>query len=218
VLRLVSFQRSASGNDVAPREGVEPVDPLAALGLAAVEGDREAQRTLIVALGPALLRAVRGVLGVRHPDVEDVLQESMTALLSALPGFRGECQTVHFACRVAVQTAMNARRRASYRLRYTPSAAPDELAELARDERTPAEACAALARREALRGLLDGLSLEKSEVLVLHTILGYSVEETARATRVPVNTVRSRLRAALSALRSRVHADRALLESLDVNS
>ena len=213
---MVSFRQTASARDAEARERVEPVDPLAALGLAAVEGDREAQRTLIVALGPPLLRAVRGVLGLHHPEVEDTLQEAMTAVLSALPGFRGECQTVHFACRVAVQTAMNARRRASYRLRYTPSAAPEELAELARDERTPAEACAASARREVLRSLLDGLSLAQSEVLALHTILGYSIEETARATRVPVNTVRSRLRAALSTLRSRVHADRALLEGLDV--
>jgi RNA polymerase sigma factor (sigma-70 family) len=194
---------------------VEQVDPLDALVAAAARGEREAQRTLLVALGPALLRTVRGVLGAHHGDVEDVLQEAMVALISALPSFRGECQTVHFASRVAVQTAMNARRRAGYRARYTPSAAPEELSELARDEHSPAEDMAAAGRRAALNGLLDELPPAQSEALVLHTVLGYSVEETARATEAPVNTVRSRLRAALAALRVRVQSDRALLDSLD---
>jgi RNA polymerase sigma-70 factor (ECF subfamily) len=215
VLRLVRFQKPAAPAQGEVREAVDPVDPLAALAVAAVDGNREAQRTLLVALGPALLRAVRGVLGAQHPDVEDVLQESMSASLAALTSFRGECQIVHFACRVGVQTAMNARRRASYRARYTPNASPDELAELARDEHSPAEAYVAAARRAALSSLLDELPPAQSEALVLHTVLGYSVEETARTTGAPVNTVRSRLRAALAALRARVHTDRALLERLD---
>jgi RNA polymerase sigma-70 factor, ECF subfamily len=214
VLRLVRFSRAATSECA---EGqVSPVDPLAALGRAATHGDREAERTLLVALGPALLRAVRGVLGAGDADVEDVLQESMTALLSTLPSFRGECQTVHFACRVAVQTALNARRRARYRARYTPSAAPEDLTDLAADQASPADDCAAAARRASLRRLLDELPSRQSEALILHTVLGYSVEETASATQAPLNTVRSRLRAALAALRTRVQSDRALLESLDV--
>ena len=214
MLRLVRFQRVAAPDGAEAQ--VTPVDPLAALGRAAIHGDREAERTLLVALGPALLRAVRGVLGAADADVEDVLQESMTALLSTLPSFRGECQTVHFACRVAVQTALNARRRARYRARYTPNATPEDLAALACDQRSPADECAAAKRRSSLRLLLDELPARQSEALILHTVLGYSVEETASATQVPVNTVRSRLRAALAALRTRVHSDRALLENLDV--
>ena len=37
-----------------------------------------------------LLRVVRGVLGTGHPDVEDVLQESMAAVHRALPTLNGE--------------------------------------------------------------------------------------------------------------------------------
>jgi RNA polymerase sigma-70 factor (ECF subfamily) len=212
VLRLLkgSLRKERASNEVA----VEAVDPLAALARAAAGGDRDASRTLLVMLGPALLGTVRGVLGVRHPDVEDVLQETMTAVHAALPGFRAECRTVHFACRVAAQTAMNARRRAGYRTRITPSAAPEEVADLARDERSPADAHAANERREALRGLLDELPFTQAEALALHVVLGYSVDETAAATGTPRDTVRSRLRTALVALRKRVESDGALLELL----
>jgi RNA polymerase sigma-70 factor (ECF subfamily) len=191
----------------------EQADPLRAIARRAAAGDGPAQRTLLAALGPVLLRVVRGVLGVRHPDVEDVLQEAMLALCSALASFRGDCQTSHFACRVAVQTAMNARRRAAHRERATPSVAPDELAELAHEGRTPAELLAAARRREILRALIEELPPVQAEVLALHTMLGHSVAETAAATGVPVNTVRSRLRAALAALRERAGTDAVLAEA-----
>jgi len=217
VLRLLRSQRS-SASSPEPPGATEPTDPLKALVAGTLAGARDAERTLLVAIGPALLRTVRGVLGATHPDVEDVLQEAMAAVHRALPDFRGECGTLHFACRVAVQTALNARRRAGYRSRHTPNMSPEELAELARDERSPADAHAAAARRSALRTLLDELPAVQAEALVLHVVLGYSVDETARATRSPRDTVRSRLRAALSTLRARVDADGVLLEILDGES
>src|SRR5690349_13705638 len=117
-----------------------PEDPLGPLTAAAAAGDRAAQRTLLVAVGPSLLRVVRGGLGGQRPDVEDTVQEAMVSLHLALVGFRGECTTLHFACRIAVQTALNARRRSGYRIRHTPNAEPADLEELARDDRSPAEA------------------------------------------------------------------------------
>jgi len=132
----------------------------------------------------------------------------------ALPRFRGDSTTLHFACRVAVQTAMNARRRAGYRTRHTPSAEPSEIAEMALDDQSPADLFAAEQRREGLRQLLCELPDEQAEVLALHAVLGYTIEETAASTQVPVNTVRSRLRTALSKLRARIQADGALLETI----
>jgi RNA polymerase sigma-70 factor (ECF subfamily) len=211
MLRLVRSQEGGTGRAVATTG--EQADPLRAVAARAAAGDDRAQRTLLVALGPVLLRVVRGVLGVKHPDVEDVLQESMLALCAALASFRGDCQTSHFACRVAVQTAMNARRRAAHRQRTTPNVPPDELAELARDDQSPAEQLAAARRREVVRLLLADLPPPQAEVLALHTMLGHSVAETAAVTGVPVNTVRSRLRTALAALRERAGADAILAET-----
>jgi RNA polymerase sigma-70 factor (ECF subfamily) len=120
--------------------------------------------------------------------------------------------TVHFACRVAVHTAMNARRHARHRTRHTPPVAPEDLDECPDTSPSPAEAVASARRRAALRELLDELPAAQAEVLALHVVLGYSVEETAAVTRAPHNTVRSRLRTALASLRDRVRGDEALFE------
>jgi RNA polymerase sigma-70 factor (ECF subfamily) len=211
VLRLLRTPKDPAGGGP---EGRDAVDPLGSTMAAALRGDRQAERTLFVMLGPSLLRVVRGVLGAAHPDVEDVLQESMAAVHRALPGFRGQCRVTHFACRVAAQTALSARRRAGYRTRITPSAPPEEVEQLALDDRSPAEARATTERLAAFRNLLEELSEPQAEALVLHAVLGYSVEETAAAQRVPLNTARSRLRNALSRLRERVQGDARLFAIL----
>jgi RNA polymerase sigma-70 factor (ECF subfamily) len=206
MLRLLRSGRQADG----PR--AERADPLREIAAAAARGERTAQRTLLIETGSAVLRVVRAVLGSASPELEDVFQEAMTAVHLALPGFRGECSTLHFVCRVAVQTAMNARRRGRTRSRHIEATDAAELAELARDDISPAELLAAARRRATLRRLLGGLPEPQAEVLALHTMLGYTVEETARVTGVPVNTVRSRLRTALSALRQAVQAEGTRLE------
>ncbi|HEY3497931.1 MAG TPA: RNA polymerase sigma factor [Polyangiaceae bacterium] len=211
MLRLL---RASKAPENGPPVEPETVDPLGSLAQAAVRGERQAERTLLVTVGPSLLRAVRGVLGAANPDVEDVVQEAMSALLAALPTFRGECRIIHFASRIAVQTALSARRHAGYRNRYTPAASPEELADLARDERSPADARAAAERLEAFRSLLGELPEVQAEALVLHSVLGYSVDETAALQRVPVNTVRSRLRNGIARLRARVLVDPKLVAIL----
>ena len=200
-----------SGGRPTSRSG-DRSDPLRALAARAAAGAPDAQRTLMAEIGSPLLRTVRAVLGTTHPDVEDVLQDSMAAVHSALPGFRGDCTTLHFACRIAVQTAMNARRRTRFRSRHVSSTPDDELVEIASEGLSPAELFAAARRREALRELLCELPDAQAEVLALHTVLGYTVEETAAVIAAPLNTVRSRLRTALAKLRERVQADGALLE------
>jgi RNA polymerase sigma-70 factor (ECF subfamily) len=156
-----------------------------------------------------MLRVVRRILGTRHAEVQDVCQEAAVAVLSALPRFAGQCTVLHFACRVAVHTAMNARRRASNR----GSLAAFDLAEEAADEGlSPAEMAESARRRASLRQLLDELPWSQAEALSLHVVLGYTVDETASAVGATPNTVRSRLRRALAAMRRRINADADLLE------
>ncbi|MBN2193755.1 MAG: sigma-70 family RNA polymerase sigma factor [Polyangiaceae bacterium] len=182
-------------------------DPLRALAERARAGETAAQRTLLNAAGAPMLRAVRGVLGAASGEVDDVLQEAYVALLAALPRFRGECTTLHFACRVAVLTAMNARRRR----RFAPL--PDADGVLEGDGApNPAEVVDQDRLRQILRQLIDELPETQAEVLVEHVILGHTTEETATLLGVPLNTVRSRLRRALAALRDRVQKNRRLFE------
>jgi RNA polymerase sigma factor (sigma-70 family) len=182
-------------------------DPLAPIAEAAVSGDRVAVRTFLTTIGPHLLRVVRRVLGPQHRDVDDVMQESALAVIDALPRRRGDSTVLHFVCRVAVLTAINARRRSSAKKRGSPR---DELADLehvAHPGAGPEAAASAQATVDAVRALLDTLPVEQAEVLTLHCVVGYTLPEIARATRAPLETVRSRLRLAKQALRLRMLGD-----------
>jgi RNA polymerase sigma factor (sigma-70 family) len=179
-------------------------------------GDRKATRSLLGAVGPAMLRAIRKVLARSAQEVEDVAQEAMEALVAALPSFRGECPVLHFARRVAVLTALANRRRLDLRAQWAADA-PDqaEPGGVAADP-SPAEALFLRGRREALEALLDELPANQAEVLVLHVALGFTIDEIAGATSRPAETIRSRLRLAKQALRDRIQASPALSEILEV--
>ena len=187
-------------------------DPLAPLIGPVLERDARAIEAWVRATAPSATRVVRQILGATHPDVADVTQEALFAALEALPGFRGECTVLHFVWRVAALTAMNARRRLRLREQVTQSS--DETDAFATDEPSPLGCTLAARRRDALRRLLDELPAVKSEVLALHCVLGFTIDETARATGVPPNTVRSRLLAAKAALRERLLDDAELNESI----
>jgi RNA polymerase sigma-70 factor (ECF subfamily) len=160
---------------------------------------------------PALLRAARGVLGTTHPEVEDTAQEAAFGLVRALDEYREDCTVLHYASRIAVLTALAARRR----LRARADGRHQELdADMPASDASPADALLALHRRRILRQLCDELPTQQTEALVLHCVLGMSVDEVALASGCPCNTVKSRLRLAKEALRSRISADPMLGELL----
>jgi RNA polymerase sigma factor (sigma-70 family) len=201
-----------------PPEFVD-ADALAGLARRVVDGDRKATRSLLVAVGPAMLRAIRKVLARSTTDVEDVAQEAMEALVAALPGFRGDCTVLHFAWRVAVLTALANRRRLDLRAQW--SADGSELAaarEPAATDPSPADAVVLRGRREALGALLDELPANQAEVLVLHAALGFTIDEISAAVGRPAETIRSRLRLAKQVLRDRIAASPELTEILEVGS
>jgi RNA polymerase sigma factor (sigma-70 family) len=69
---------------------------------------------------------------------------------------------------------------------------------------------------EVLRDLLADLPAEQGETLAMRIVLGYSLEEVAKTTGVPVNTVRSRVRLAKERLKARIEADPTLMDVLGV--
>jgi RNA polymerase sigma factor (sigma-70 family) len=190
-------------------------DDLAVLVQGAVAGDARATRTLIMAVMPAVMRAARGVLGKESPDVEDAAQDAAIGFVRALPQFRFECSVLHFACRVAVRTALNVRRRGLVRGEgRTSTLGHDELPSSAVALHGDANAAA---RRDALRELFTALPAAQAEALVLHLVVGLTIDETARSCGVPPDTVRSRLRLAKQAMRMRANANPALREALEVS-
>ena len=194
-----------------PKPSLEPADPLAEWLEPAVAGDPAALRALLRALAPEIARVVRAVLGPSDPSLEDAVQDSLLALVRALGSFRRDCSARHFANRIAARTALRHRRRAHAAM------ARDAAHEQVRRNTQPSERSNdADARRWALlRQLIDELPERQSEVLALRFVLGYSLEETARAVDAPLNTVRSRIRLAKEALRERLEADTALARLLE---
>jgi RNA polymerase sigma factor (sigma-70 family) len=161
-----------------------------------------------------VLGAVRMILGARHRDVDDVTQDAMLGLLEALPRFRGECTVEHFAGRVAVLTAMAARRRQQTRDRWVVPDAAERDSVAAGPESSPLARLEADRRRDAIRRLLDELPESIGEAMALHFMLGHTVPEIAAATHVPVNTVWSRLRIGKERLREKLAGDAKLSEEL----
>jgi RNA polymerase sigma-70 factor (ECF subfamily) len=184
---------------------------------AARGGSEGAVRTLVSAVGPAILKTLRRVLGARHPELEDAAQESVFAFVTALHGFRGECSTLHFACRIAVLTALKRRRAEPPRTGTLPDDDEPAAQAVASSGETPLRALLSARRRTVLRELLRELPEAQAEALALHLVLGHSIEEVAAAVGAPGNTVRSRIRLGKEALRARITDDQRLAELLAVS-
>jgi RNA polymerase sigma-70 factor (ECF subfamily) len=190
-------------------------DELEELALRAHAGDPVAVRTFVTAIGPQILRVVRRVLGPNHPDVEDAAQESAFAVLGALARYRGDSTIVHFACRVAVQTAMNVRRRESAIKRRAQGDRVD-LDAIADGRPGPDAEAEGRASAELVRELVATLPEAQAEALALHCVLGFTVSEIAATAGLPIETVRSRLRLARQALRARAQASPRLAGLVEV--
>jgi len=154
------------------------------------------------------------MLGSTNADVDDVVQQSLIGLVQALPSFRGECTLGHFASRIVARTALAFRRRATLRAdRRDDELEPDAFPV----NPTQHDAVEAERRRGLVRELIQTLPEEQAETLALRVVLGFSLDEVAEATGVPLNTVRSRVRLAKTALKRRIEADPMLTAALEVD-
>ena len=198
--------RSASQEDAAE---------LTALARLAGSGDPAATRRFLDRVWPTMARVVNGVLGAAHPEVDDVIQQSLIAVLQALSAFRGECHPAGYASRIALHVALRARRNAALRRARNQTLAQISAADP--DVHWPGCDVSAERRKRALRDLLTDLPEEQADALALRVMLGWSLEDVAQATGAPLNTVRSRVRLAKEALRRRIDADSSLADQLEVS-
>jgi RNA polymerase sigma-70 factor (ECF subfamily) len=187
-----------------------------ALARAAAGGDSAATGQLLRLLAPRLNRVVRAVLGGHHPDVDDAFQQSLIGLVQALPAFRGDCEPIGYATIIAVRTALAMRKRSRIeQSRREDDVETDTMPEACRSQ---SDEVAANRRKEVMRELLDHLPPEQSEALAMRIVLGWSIKEIATHSNAPLNTVRSRLRLAKEALKSRIEANADLVAALEVTS
>lgn len=182
------------------------------LARTAASGNAAATHQLLRALAPKVRGIVRAVLGAAHPDLDDAIQQALIGFVQALPAFRGDCDPLGYARVIALRTSIAVRKRGRVRdSRRDAEAEPEQMAEA---RPSPVDSAGARERQELLRDLLGELPEEQAETIALRIIFGLSLEEVARETGVPMNTVRSRVRLAKERLKARIERDSSLAEAL----
>jgi RNA polymerase sigma factor (sigma-70 family) len=144
-------------------------------------GDASASRELIAHLYPLVAKVVRAYLPRGH-SAEDWQQEVFWRVFDRLAQFRGNAPLVHWVSRIAVNTCLDQlRSRKTRELRWSDlNEGEAQLlgASLAdRGEEQPGEA---LAARELVGRLLDGLKAEDRMVIQMLDLEELSVAQAAR--------------------------------------
>ncbi|WP_437898478.1 RNA polymerase sigma factor [Sorangium sp. So ce124] len=164
-------------------------------------GDPAAQAWLVARLLPGVRQVAQAFLR-RSADADDAAQLATLAILRAAPAYRGEAAIEGWARRIAVRTVLRYLR--AVRRRDAPIAG-----DLSDAEEVPASSrgSAQEALPRHVRDYLGELPEAQREALILHHALEHTVDEIAEMTDVSPDTVRSRLRLGIAALRKRVRQD-----------
>jgi RNA polymerase sigma-70 factor (ECF subfamily) len=166
----------------------------------AERGDHAAFSQLVREHGSELYRLAVAVIGIE--GAADVTQDALVRAWRELPTLRDPDAFLPWARRIVVNRcrdvvrARHGVRVLSLELMMEPSSSsgPTDLP-MAPD---PAEA---IGRSTDVEGAIRNLGHDQREVLGLHYALGLPISEIARTLAIPDGTVKSRLHAALSALR-----------------
>ena len=193
---------SSSPHETPPREG----EPLR--GAADVErvhragtGDTQAQTWLVTRVLPRVRRIARTFLG-GSADADDAAQTALLAILRSAPTYRGEAAVEGWAGRIAVRATL---RIAAERKRERPLSATE--LDGSEEEAAPESARSREALPRELRAYLDGLPEAQRTAVLLHHALDHSIDEIAETMEVSPDTVKSRLRLGLAALRKQIRQD-----------
>lgn len=164
-------------------------DDLTELALAAGKGDRVALERFIVATQRDVWRLVAHLAGVDLAD--DLTQETYLRAMPSLPHFAGRASARTWLFSIARRVVVDHIRMVTARPRTVRSVDWTEIA----DRRTAAGHGAAAGFEDMVEVnlLLDALTPERREALVLTQVLGLSYAEAADICAVPVGTIRSRV-------------------------
>lgn len=119
---------------------------------------------------------------------EEVLQDVLVALWQGAGSFAGRSQVSTWVFGIAHYQVVQAMRR-----RHLPLISPEECPEMFDEARDAERVTFALALQEDLESALARLSPLHREALELVLAQGFSYEEAAQITAVPVGTVKSRV-------------------------
>lgn len=153
-------------------------------------GDQSAFRTLVDRHGRYLTGVALSLCG-NLADAEDLVQETFVAALTSR--FRGESAARTWLVQILVRQAALLRRKRSRERGSKPVGGESEQA--TRSSVSGSDAKLDLAK------MLEGLTPDQRDVIVLRELEGLSYEEMAAALLVPRGTIESRLHRARAALK-----------------
>jgi RNA polymerase sigma-70 factor (ECF subfamily) len=168
---------------------------------AATRGDSSAFHALVDRHGPHLFRLAsllsRGVM-----DAEDIVQETLVGAFNGLAKFDGRSSVKTWLSRILTRQAARAWHKSK---RSRMSASLDEATEaVGGDPKLSVSSTAtAVDRRIDIAAILQTLSEEHREILILREMQGLSYGEIAEALKIPQGTVESRLHRARAEVRRR---------------
>jgi RNA polymerase sigma-70 factor (ECF subfamily) len=187
-LEVVAGGRGSEAEDAARHEALDNA------ARAALGGDPSALREFLRAVAPIVRRVCRGVMGRDNPELEDAIQDCLIDVARSLPQFRFEGAVAHYVTKIAMRRAIATRDRARALAKQHATLDASNLP-VASIDRTPA------AHAELVSSLLDDLNEAQAKALLMHIMLGHSIDEIASMTGVSANTVKTRLRLAKEQLR-----------------
>jgi RNA polymerase sigma-70 factor, ECF subfamily len=163
-------------------------------------GDEAAFGELVNRHADGLYRMAYSVMG-SAADAEDILQETFLGAFNRLSAFEGRSSVKTWLVRILLNHASKLRR--SRRVRKADSL-PEQLGPASGDEKyAAASPAAAVQSRVDVQQMLQSLSPEHREVIVLRELQQMSYDEIAEALRIPRGTVESRLHRARHELKRR---------------
>ncbi len=154
------------------------------LALRAGRGDKAALTEFIRATQDDVWRLLAHLAGREHAD--DLTQETYLRVMGSLPRFAGRSSARTWLLSLARRAWVDSVRHDMARPRKSAAEIEDVAGQAPDNPNTWSEIIDA-------RSLLDDLSPERREALVLTQVLGYTYEEAAKIAGVRVGTIRSRV-------------------------
>lgn len=151
-------------------------------------GDMDALHCLYDAVGGNVYRFALSLVRDPH-DAEDVLQDTFLRICRSAADYQPQGKPLAWIFTIARHLALDKRREQSRPL-------PQE------EEAVDVSSVARTERRLLIHTLLNRLSQEDRQILILHVVVGMKHREIADTMGMPMSTVRSRYRRALNRLKS----------------
>jgi RNA polymerase sigma-70 factor (ECF subfamily) len=162
----------------------------------AQSGDESAFREIVERYQSKVFSIIHGIVRQRN-DVEDIAQQVFSKVYFSIRNFDFRSSLITWIYKITVNECFDYLRKKKVRkLVYESDMSEDEVRRVENTEPAVDRAArtdSTLARRDYIVKLMDKVSLEEKQLLLLKEVEGYSVEELAGMLRMNENTIKVKL-------------------------